>query len=373
MQDIIITPSDFVSALNQTLEFAYPTVQIEGELANYKVSKGKWVYFDLKDEYASVKFFGTVYNLPGPLEDGMMLRVIGQPQMNPRYGFSITCRQITPVGEGSLIKAAQLLQAKLEREGLFAEDRKRVLPYPPTRIGLITSGQSAAYADFIKIINSRWGGVRIDHLDVQVQGDQAVTDIMKAFDVFNTSAHPPDVVVLTRGGGSADDLAAFNTEQVTRAVAGSRSPTLVAIGHEIDICLAELAADRRASTPSNAAELLVPDRTAELEALVQYKQYMSSHLLAVLTHSKQEIIQYKTDLQAEMKQLIKHSQAELKASATLLDQLNPDTVLKRGYVLVRDKATSITSIGQVKPNQHLQIQFKDGTIDIIVKNVNEVR
>src|SRR5690554_6110271 len=146
--DIVFSVSDFVGVLNQTLEHAYPNVVIVGELANFKVSKNRWVYFDLKDEYASVRFFGTVYNLPGPLEDGMMLQVRGNPRLHPLYGFSVSVQTIQPVGEGSLKKAAALLQAKLTAEGLFEESRKRPLPYPPARIGLITSGESAAYADF---------------------------------------------------------------------------------------------------------------------------------------------------------------------------------------------------------------------------------
>src|SRR5690606_31853852 len=123
-------------------------VTVVGELASFRVSKNRWVYFDLKDENASVKFFGTVYQLPGPLEDGLMVQVTGTPRLHPLYGFSITAQSLQPVGEGSLRRAAALLEAKLRSEGLFDDSRKRSLPYPPSRIGLITSGESAAYHDF---------------------------------------------------------------------------------------------------------------------------------------------------------------------------------------------------------------------------------
>ncbi len=222
------------------------------------------MYFDLKDDESSVKFFGTVYALPGPLEDGMVVRVSGSPRLHPQYGFSVNYTNIQPVGEGSLRKAADLLAAKLEKEGLFAPERKRALPYPPGRVALITAGGSAAYADFVKILNARWRGVAVEHFDVLVQGEQAPGQIVSAIAAANALAAVPDVLVLTRGGGSAEDLAAFSTEPVVRAVAGSRVPTLVAIGHEVDFSLAELAADRRASTPSNAAELLTPDRDVVL-------------------------------------------------------------------------------------------------------------
>jgi len=282
MPDVSVTVSEFVDLLNETYEFAFPSILITGELANFRVSKNKWVYFDLKDETASVKFFGTVYNLPGPLEEGMMLQVRGTPHMHELYGFSVNIQIIQVAGEGSIRRAAELLAARLQAEGLFDPARKRPLPYPPQRIGLIASSQSAAYADFIKILGARWAGMEIDLIDVQVQGDISPSQIVGAIDTFNTLSHPPEVLVLIRGGGSADDMAGFSTEQVTRAVAASRIPTLVAIGHEVDVSLAELAADQRGSTPSNAAELLVPDKRVVLESLMTTTEAMYDGVQDVL-------------------------------------------------------------------------------------------
>ncbi|MGI0134108.1 MAG: exodeoxyribonuclease VII large subunit, partial [Candidatus Micrarchaeaceae archaeon] len=128
--------SDFVALVNQTFEYAYPTVTIRGELANFKVSKNRWVYFDLKDDGALVRFFGTVYQLPGPLEDGMMVVVRGVPRLHPRFGFSVSVSVIRPSGEGTIRRSAEMLQAALTKEGLFDISRKRPLPYPPTQIGL---------------------------------------------------------------------------------------------------------------------------------------------------------------------------------------------------------------------------------------------
>ncbi|HLF66193.1 MAG TPA: exodeoxyribonuclease VII large subunit, partial [Gammaproteobacteria bacterium] len=141
MQELIFTPSDFVAVLNQTLEFAYPLVAIEGELANVRVSRGKWVYFDIKDDSSSVKCFGTVYMLPGPIEEGMMVRIVASPRLHPLYNFSLNLQSVIAVGEGSLKRAADLLLAKLQKEGLFDESRKRTVPFAPEKIGLITSGE----------------------------------------------------------------------------------------------------------------------------------------------------------------------------------------------------------------------------------------
>jgi exodeoxyribonuclease VII large subunit len=354
------TVSDFVAVCNQTLEFAYPNVVIEGELANFRVSRNKWVYFDLKDDDASVRFFGTVYNLQGPLEDGMVLRVRGVPRLHPQYGFSLTVLQIQPVGEGTIRRAADLLQAKLAAEGLFEPDRKRLLPYPPERIGLITSGESAAYADFMKILNARWRGMEVMLADVQVQGEAAITQLVAAVEMFNQLAQPPEVLIVTRGGGSAEDLQAFSSEQVTRAVASSRIPTLVAVGHEIDVSLAELAADQRASTPSNAAELLVPDRGVVLnrlgEATAELETAVSDHVQAARLSVQDQL----AELHRQVLQLVRTKQEQLAGIQQVLAALNPAAVLARGYAIVKYDGRTVRSAGELQKNAIVELQFNDG-------------
>lgn len=369
MNDVVLSVSDFVGLLNQTLEFAYPNVVVVGELANFRVSKNRWVYFDLKDEYSSVKFFGTVYQLPGPLEDGLMLQVRGNPRLHPQYGFSITVQTIQPVGEGSLKKAAALLEAKLRTEGLFEAARKRALPYAPQTIGLITSSESAAYADFIKILNQRWGGIDIELADVQVQGEAAIEQIVRAIEQFNAQAEPPEVLVLTRGGGSAEDLAAFSTEQVTRAVAASRIPTLVAIGHEIDLSLAELAADQRASTPSNAAELLVPDKKQEQQHLRAYQSQLAQFLSGQVTGAQQQLQTHNKHLHERIAQLIARHKEALSLKHQLLQALNPERVLERGYALVSDASGVVRSTKQLKVGSEVTIRLQDGTAQSKVTKV----
>lgn len=358
--DLQLSVSEFVTLLNQTLEYAYPGVTITGELANLRVSKNRWVYFDLKDDTASVKFFGTVYQLPGPLEDGMLLKVRGQPRLHQLYGFSVNVQSMQPAGEGSIKKAAQLLQAKLTAEGLFDEQRKRPLPYPPHRIGLITSSQSAAYADFMKILKARWRGLEIELIDVQVQGEAAPGQIVTALEQFNAAPEPPDVLVLIRGGGSAEDLAAFSTELVTRAVAASRVPTLVAIGHEVDLSLAELAADRRASTPSNAAELLVPDRhhvVRELKADMRRLEEATRHRFE-LAHTR--LTQSLAMLEQRMEQAVLQRRRQLAHHSELLALLSPEAILRRGYAIVRQDAKTLRSIKQLKPAAIVEVQLVDG-------------
>lgn len=332
-----ISVSEFVELLNQTYDYVFPSVTIIGELANFRVSKNRWVYFDLKDDASSVKFFGTVQMLRavGPIEDGMLLRVRGNPHMHNLYGFSVNVQTLMPAGEGSIRRAAELLTAKLQAEGLFDAARKRPLPYPPRRIGLITSRQSAAYADFIKILAARWGGLQIDLVDVQVQGEAAPAQIVEAIERFNGLADPPEVLVLIRGGGSADDLAAFSTESVCRAVAASRVPTLAAIGHEIDLSLAELAADVRASTPSNAAELLVPDKRAVFHTLSAATGRMHDLVQDYLYAERTRLEDFVGDSTDAIEALLATRRTGLEQSRQLLEVLSPQAALRRGYAVVR--------------------------------------
>jgi exodeoxyribonuclease VII large subunit len=352
--------SEFVAIFNQSIEMMYPQIVIVGELSNFRVSKGKWVYFDLKDEYSSVKFFGSVYALPGPLEDGITVAVYGKPRLHNQFGFSINFSSIRAVGEGSIRKAQDLLLKKLEGEGLFAPERKRTLPYPPERIGLVTSAESAAIADFRKIISARWPSLKIELIDTLVQGAQAPGAIVKAIQDFNMKSDPPELLVIIRGGGSADDLAAFSEESVVRAVAASRLPTLVAIGHENDISLAEMAADVRASTPSNAAELLVPDITSERLMVHSIRRSLNDALQQLYTHEQQYIREQGRSLQDAVTSLIKHRQYELANKQVLLRALDPLLPLAQGYALVWSGGKHIKRAAQLTGKDVFSIQFTDG-------------
>jgi exodeoxyribonuclease VII large subunit len=301
----------------------------------------------------------------------MILKVRGQPRYHPQRGFRFNTQFIQPAGEGSIKKAAELLQAQLTKEGLFDPARKRLLPYPPSRIGLITAAQSAAYADFIKIINARWHGVAIELLDVQVQGEAAPAQIVGAIQQFNAEAEPPEVLVLIRGGGSAEDLAAFSTEQVTRAVAASRVPTLVAIGHEVDISLAELAADQRASTPSNAAELLVPDRQHALSELQSTLQQLEQAGQRQIQAARVNLQLQSETIHAVITDKISRAKTGLINYSQLLEALNPSAILRRGYAIVRQDGRSIRSTHLLASGAQIDVQLADGSFEADVTRVRK--
>ena len=367
MKELIFSPADFVAVFNQTLELAYPVVAIQGELTSFRVSRNRWVYFNVKDELASIKFFGSVYQLPGPLQDGLKLRVVGTPRLHPQFGFSITFQSIQPVGEGAIKKAADFLRAKLEAEGLFAPERKRPLPEIPRRIGLITAANSAACADFIKILNERWGGVEVILADVLVQGMEAPAAIVGALDHFEQISPLVDVLVITRGGGSAEDLVAFNDERVVRAVAGSRTPTLVAIGHELDISLAELAADQRASTPTNAAQIVVPDRRHIIIQLDNVGSILQKFLMDTIGTIQTDLTGGRKYLTSQVFSSLDQAKHSMEASRKLINVFDPRAALKRGYAIVKKGRDHVKSVRQVVKGDNLGVELSDGKIKVVAE------
>lgn len=332
-----LSVSEFVASLNQTLEYAYPSIEVEGEVASYKVNQNKFVFFDLKDEGASIGCFMTVWQLRVPIEDGMKVIVRAVPKLTQWGKFSLTVQALRPSGEGSLKKAFDLLKTKLESEGLFDEARKRSLPYIPKRIGVISSTQAAGYADFIKILDERFGGLRVDVAHVQVQGEGASDQIIRAIEYFNTSSDIPEVLVIIRGGGSADDLSTFNDERLVRSIAASRVPTLVGVGHEVDVTLADMAADVRAATPSNAAQIVVPDRREVIQrARYQYSRIVTRVGLSI-EHIQKGLAERRIRILDVYEARVEDKLAVLLRYTDKLTAYSPQKALARGYAIVTGK------------------------------------
>lgn len=388
MEDVTISVSEFVALVNQTLEFAYPVVRVEGEVSEFRISKGKWVYFNLQDQHSSVRMFGTVYQLKQPIEDGMKVVVKGTPRLHNKYGFSLNVSSINPSGEGSIKRAFELLKKKLEDEGLFDESRKRQLPQNPTRIGLITSEQAAAYGDFMKIINQRWAGLEIQHANVQVQGEAAPAQIIRAIQYFSESAQPVDVIVVTRGGGSTEDLMAFSDEGVARAIASSRIPTIVGVGHEMDVSLADLVADVRATTPTNAAQIVVRDKQEvlrsidyslrnvayKIEKTITAKKQLSATILDrledVLSDSRNSVDENMARVVRVLERQLEAFESKRQLLESKIALINPKAILGRGYAIVTSRGGAVlTNSKQVKVGDILMVQLNKGNVESEVRNV----
>lgn len=360
MENARFSVSDFIAITNQTLEYAYPSVEVEGEVASFKVNQGKFVFFDLKDAGGSIGCFMMVFQLRVPIEDGMKVIITASPKLTQWGKFSLTVKAVRPSGEGALKKSFELLKAKLDSEGLFALERKRSLPRVPQYVGVISSTQAAGYADFIKILDDRFGGLRVDVAHVQVQGAEAPDQIIRALHYFNGREELPEVIVIVRGGGSADDLAAFNDEQLVRAIASSRVPTLVGVGHEVDESLADLAADVRAATPSNAAQILVPDRQEIIHAVRYQVRSLLPRVESAITQQQQAV---RTSMGMALETIgskIEQEQGRLQSLRDVLTQLNPYTVLARGYALVR----GVQKIGETIEVETNQIIMKAEVHDV---------
>lgn len=326
--------SGFLAVTNQVLEMSLGTVYVEGEVASFKINHQKYVFFDLKDSDGSVGCFMTVWQLRTPLEDGMKVLVRATAKVTPWGKFSLTVDRVQPVGEGSLKKSADLLKAKLAKEGLFDEDRKRTLPKIPSRVAVISSTAAAGYADFMKVAGDRFGGLAFIVANVQVQGVGAPEQIVRAITHFNQLVELPDVIVIIRGGGSADDLAAFDDEPLVRAIAGSRVPVLTGIGHETDESLSDLAADVAAVTPTNAAQLLLPDRAVVVErmhaglygALQAYERSVDAAADSVSRVRVEAVRQWLGVTEGVLR--LVQSRREV------LQGYDPEVVLRRGYAMV---------------------------------------
>ena len=339
MDDVLLSVSDFVALTNQTLEYAYPSVSVVGEVSEYRISQGKWVSFKLKDAGAVVNCFAGVFQVRTPLEDGMKVVIVGQPRLNAKGYFSISLRNVKPVGEGSIKKGFELLKAKFEAEGLFDPARKRMLPRIPKKIAVITSTESAAYADFCRILNERWGGLEVVVAHTQVQGEPAPDQMIRALRYINGMAEPPEVVVIIRGGGSAEDLATFNDEPLARAIAESRIPTLVGVGHEVDHTLADMLGALRPATPTHAAETVVPHRREIIRSVYALAASIAPMVLSAIESARRQVATQTLDALRHIRRVHDATAQSLRSLQLVIHQLNPQLILERGYAVIRGKPT----------------------------------
>lgn len=355
--ELIYSVTEFQAICNEILENAFGSVVIEGEIASYKLNQGKYVFFDLKDDESSVGCFMMAFAQRFPLEDGMKVRIRALPKLTKWGKFSLTVQAVMPVGEGSIKKSLELLKKKLTAEGLFAPERKRRLPEEIEKIGVISSTQAAGYADFCKIMNERWGGLSVQVAHTQVQGIVAADQIIRALQYFNERSEV-QVIALIRGGGSADDLAVFNDEKLVRAIAASKIPVITGIGHEVDTSLVDLAADVVASTPSNAAQMLTRDRREVMASLIgdigRVNNLLNLKIDEFTRVTKESVSEAKRQIDVK----ITTFETEITGVVKLLEQLNPERVLERGYALISGKLEMGNVVNITTKKQEIQAEIK---------------
>lgn len=382
-----ITVSDLTKRIKGVLEMGFTNLWVQGELSNFKQHTSGHLYFTLKDEHAQISgvmWRSRAAQLRFRPSDGMKVIVRGNITVyEPRGNYQIDCQQIQPVGKGELQIAFEQLKEKLSAEGLFDEDRKRPLPEYPERIGIVTSPTGAVIQDMLSVIGRRFPSVELILVPVRVQGIGAAEEIAQAIRDLNSHGRA-DVMIVGRGGGSLEDLWAFNEEVVARAIHASRIPVVSAVGHEIDYSISDFVADLRAPTPSAAAEMVVKDRSEVVELIRNFSYTMTDAMTNVVDSYKQKIAhltqsysfnrphdllrqrsQHVDELQRRLEQQMAHSIAMVRQHSASLElrlrSLDPKLVMKRGYAIVHQN-------GRIVPNAKGAVQapavieFHDGTV-----------
>jgi len=361
---------------------------IKGEISNYKLHSSGHAYFTLKDHDSKMKcvmFKGSAGKLKFMPEDGMAVVIQGYLSVYERDGnYQLYATDMIPEGIGALYKAYEQLKVKLAALGYFEEATKKPLPFLPKTVGIVTSGTGAAVRDIISIIRRRNTMVNIILYPVQVQGEGAAKEIAQGIEYFNIHNNA-DVIIIGRGGGSIEELWAFNEEVTANAIVHSKIPIVSAVGHETDFTIADFVADLRAATPSAAAELVVLDKQA-LAARLNQSQYMLNNSMNRFLQEKRTKIEYiskgnafrqieqrihnlmqtvdmcNKSMNYSMMQIINSNKNKLINNIEKLDILNPASVLLRGYSYTSKKGKIVTSVKQLAVADKIEVQFKDGNI-----------
>ncbi len=388
----VFTVAQLTRLIKNALEESFGSVTVVGEISNFvRHSSGHW-YFSLKDanaQLSGVMFRGNAMATFFRPQNGMEVVCRGRITVyEPRGNYQIIVSDMQPRGEGALQVAFEKLKKKLFEEGLFDEGRKRALPMYPETIALITSPTGAAIRDMISVIRRRNPSVRLMVLPVQVQGAGAAEQIADALDMCNEHGEA-DLIITGRGGGSIEDLWAFNEEVVARAIVRSRIPVVSAVGHEIDVTIADYVADLRAATPSVAGELVVRSRAEMLEQLntiaysawkfvdfrMRARRQLLRSLLADRAFSRldgrlrgsEQLLDDRLEL---LHRVLDHSLEQKQHAVQLLRQKisahDPEHFFRRGAVLLSRNEKPITSIGQLKPGDAISLRLRDGSADATV-------
>lgn len=387
--DTVFSVSQITDLIKEILETSFRAITIEGEISNWRPSAAGHVYFTLKDNNAQIKaviFRGAAYKLNFRPKDGDKVRCTGSLSVYaPQGNYQIIVNTMEPVGAGNILQMLEDRKKKLAAEGLFDSDRKKPLPFFPKTIGVVTSPTGAAIRDIINVTRRRNPGVNILVLPAIVQGagaDQTIVKMIELANFYNLC----DVLIVGRGGGSLEDLLPFSEESVVRAVAASKIPTISAVGHEIDWAICDYSADRRAPTPSAAAEMAVPllaDLQQELAAYKDdfyntIKQKIDNTRLMIKSFNPESLeirfrnIQqpllnrYETARENLLKNLqdkIKDLRTRINNNKTILENASPQTILERGYSMVTDKnGKVIRDSKEVSSGDQLTIRPANGTI-----------
>ncbi len=384
----VFSVAQITSYIKEILEGAFTTICVEGEISNWRPSTSGHVYFTLKDNTAQLKavmFKGSLYSLKFRPKDGDKVRCTGRISVyEPQGNYQIIVNKMEAAGAGDILMMLEQRKQKLAAEGLFDEDSKKPLPQMPKTIGVVTSPTGAAIRDILQITRRRNKNINVIVLPAVVQGQEAAPSIVKMINIANFY-RLCDILIVGRGGGSLEDLLPFSEESVVRAVAGSQIPVISAVGHEIDWALCDYAADRRAATPSSAAELAVPLLSDLLQQVTAYKTELYDEICQKIEKKKLLVKSFdpssfelrfrsiqqpllnrfdraKEGLSEGIMQKIKDLRVKIDSCKTILENASPQTIFNRGYSMVTDeKGNIVRSSAQVSAGSIVNITPAEGS------------
>ena len=371
------------------------SIMVRGEISNFKCYASGHCYFTLKDASSALKcvmFRSQAQHLRFQPVNGLSVIASGNIAVYERDGvYQLYVDSLAPEGKGDLALAYEQLKNRLAAEGLFAKDRKKALPKFPKKIGVVTSLSGAVLRDIYHVTKRRWPAVQLVLYPVQVQGEFSAKQVALAIEFFNTK-YAVDVMIVGRGGGSMEDLWSFNEEVVVRAIAASKIPIISAVGHETDFSLTDFAADVRAATPSQAAELAVPDRDELKRYVVRMQRQLAQmarrelneRRLRLQACQKNKLLQRPELLLADRRQRLDNlisklrqcldenitvKNHQLSLALEKLSVLNPAKTLQRGFALVEHGGKIVTRVQEVKKGDKLQLTFSDGKVSVVAADV----
>jgi len=385
----VLTVSQLTAQIKDVLEGDFPSVWVAGEVSNYSRPQSGHCYFTLKEEQSQIRavmWRPAASRLKFEVSDGLQVVCHGHIEVYaPRGSYQLVVDQLLPQGIGALELALRRLREKLAAEGLFDPARKRKLPAFPKQVAFVTSPTGAAIHDFLQVLRRRWRGTNVLVIPVRVQGDGAAEQIVDGIRLANRLSRRPDVLVIGRGGGSLEDLWAFNEESVVRAIAASKIPTVSAVGHEIDVTLSDLAADVRALTPSEAAERVVPAVDEIVSRIRGYQQRLRHAVhrrvmwlkarydgLALqrpfrrpfdLVHDRSRRLDELAALaETAVRRVVRDYHSRLSRLAGKIETLSPLAVLARGYTITQDAQTGkvLRSASELHVGQQIVTRFAAG-------------
>ncbi len=370
-----ITVTQLNDYIARVLEFdtLLMNVSVTGEISNLKYHSSGHVYFSINDENAKVNcFFPASYvkNLSYELGDGLEVIVTGKVNVYRKGGYySLFVRSIQVAGEGNLAMAFNLMKEKLEKEGLFDPAHKKPIPTFPKKLGILTSETGAAVQDILKIIRSRNEMVDVMIFPVQVQGEGAAANIASALSFVNQNYNDIDVLIVGRGGGSQEDLWAFNEEVLARAIYDSRIPVISAVGHEIDFSISDFVADRRAETPTAAAEMAVPDLRELRMKLDQIRDSLRQDLTAKLKYDELRADSLLKEMRNDLTRILTDSRNRIERLKIILEENDPLKVLSKGYSVIRNEDhETVDSVNKLTDGIY-EIVLADGRVKVRIEHV----